>query len=86
MAMTDYPYGSSFLTHMPGNPVNKSCEIGWADWTKDKNDTKTLLTNMLKAVNVYFDWDNKTDYCVNFKDTGGTGSLDADAWNILQCN
>lgn len=86
MAMTDYPYAANFLTEMPAWPVNKSCEVGFANWTKDVNDTKTVIGAMLKAVNVYFDWANKTDYCVNFKDTGGTGSLDADAWNILQCN
>ena len=26
MAMTDYPYASSFLQPMPGNPVNESCK------------------------------------------------------------
>jgi len=44
------------------------------------------LTNLIKTADVYFDWQNATGYCVNFKDTGGTGSLDGDAWDILQCN
>jgi hypothetical protein len=68
---------------MPANPVNVSCEMGWSNWTKDANDTKTLITNLMATANVYFDWANKTGYCVNFKDTGGSGSLAADAWNVL---
>lgn len=83
MAMTDYPYPASFLSQMPAWPVNVSCEVGWKDYNKTITDTKTLLTNLLATANVYFDWENKTDYCVNFKDTGGTGSLDGDMWNVL---
>ena len=81
--MTDYPYPASFLTEMPAWPVNKSCEVGFATYTNATTDPKTIINFLLKAGNVYFDWGNKTDYCVNFKDTGGAGSLAADAWNIL---
>lgn len=89
MAMTDYPYASDFLTSMPANPVNVSCEAGWADWTNTTGtdtDQKTLLLNLIKTADVYFNSAKKADYCVNFKDTGATGSLDGDAWNVLQCN
>jgi len=44
------------------------------------------LTNLIKTADVYFNSAANPNYCVNFKDTGGTGSLDGDAWNILQCN
>jgi len=86
MAMTDYPYASDFLTSMPPWPVNASCEAGFANWTKADTDQTTLLLNLIKVADVYFNSANKTGYCVNFKDTGGTGSLDGDAWNVLQCN
>jgi len=38
MAMTDYPYESSFLANMPAWPVNVSCEMGWKDWKNDTTD------------------------------------------------
>lgn len=40
----------------------------------------------MKTANVYFNSAKEQGYCVNFKDTGATGSLDGDAWNVLQCN
>jgi len=44
------------------------------------------LTNLIKTADVYYNSGNATGYCYNFKDTGGTGSLDGAAWDILQCN
>jgi len=88
MAMTDYPYSSDFLASMPPWPVNKSCEIGFGDWTNSTTDSdqKTLLKGLFAVADVYFNWANDTSYCMNFKDTGGTGSLSAAAWDVLQCN
>lgn len=37
MAMTDYPYSSSFLQPMPANPVNVSCQA-FASYTSDIDD------------------------------------------------
>jgi lysosomal Pro-X carboxypeptidase len=83
MAMTDYPYASDFLTSMPAWPVNVSCEAGFANWTKDITDQKILLNNLIAVADVYFNSAKAKGYCVNFKDTGGTGSLDGDMWNVL---
>jgi len=46
------------------------------------------LTNLIATADIYFNYNNSAgpDYCVNFKDTGGTGSLSAAAWDVLQCN
>jgi len=41
MAMTDYPYDSSFLEPMPGYPINVSCKA-FADWTADKADKDVM--------------------------------------------
>jgi hypothetical protein len=38
------------------------------------------------SANVYFNYANKTGYCMDGDDTGATGSLDGDGWNVLQCN
>lgn len=81
--MTDYPYASDFLTSMPAWPVNVSCEAGFANWTKDITDQKILLNNLIAVADVYFNSAKAKGYCVNFKDTGGTGSLDGDMWNVL---
>ena len=63
MAMTDYPYASSFLNPMPAWPVNVSCEA-WKDFnasdpitpgTDTLSDGEIGLLNMLKnSSDVYF--------------------------------
>jgi lysosomal Pro-X carboxypeptidase len=42
MAMTNYPYASSFLEPMPGYPVNVSCKA-FDGWTKDKADKDVMV-------------------------------------------
>lgn len=45
-----------------------------------------VFTALYKAANVYFDYRNVLGYCMDGKDTGATGSLASDGWNVLQCN
>jgi len=100
MAMTDYPDAANFLRPMPAWPVNASCEYfknvpNINDEDKEVYDPKsTALTERQKlvfgalrdAANVYFDYDKALGYCMDGKDTGATGNLAADGWNVLQCN
>ena len=95
MAMTDYPSPASFLQPMPAFPVNASCEyfadVGpladgeKADPTATNLTTRQVLvlTALRNAANVYFDYSNVTGYCMDSDDTGSTGSLDGDGWNVL---
>jgi len=47
---------------------------------------KLVFNALRNAANVYFNFNNKLAYCMDFDDSGATGSLDGDGWNILQCN
>lgn len=99
MAMTNYPYTTSFLTPMPPWPVNVSCgyfkdfdiPVGNASSNVTQanglNDTeKQVFTALLKAANVYFNNDSSNPNCTNITDTDATGNLDGYGWNVLACN
>jgi lysosomal Pro-X carboxypeptidase len=99
MAMTNYPYASSFLTPMPAWPVNVSCKYFENIPPKtEENSTRPefgglnnreqmILDAMLKSVNVYFYSDIvPAPGCTDFDDTDATGDLDGFGWNVLACN
>lgn len=98
MAMTDYPDAANFLNPMPAWPVNASCEFFKAVPNVSEKEIRdpqaSVLTDRQKlvfgalrdSVNVYFNYDNKIGYCMDGADTGATGSLAGDGWNVLQCN
>lgn len=97
MAMTNYPYPTSFLTPMPAWPVNASCRY-FENITSEYEETDAkpvgglsnkeleAFTAMLKAVNVYFNNDSSNPNCTDFSDTDATGDLDGFGWNVLACN
>jgi hypothetical protein len=41
---------------------------------------------LINATDIYFNFEKKAGYCVNWKDTDAAGSLSADAWGVLTCN
>jgi len=100
MAMTDYPTPASFLAPMPAWPVNASCEyfadvaplagklreepVPKAGALTDRQ--KLVFAALRDSANVYFNYAKVTGYCMDANDTGSTGSLDGDGWNVLQCN
>uniref|UniRef100_A0A7S3FTN2 Lysosomal Pro-X carboxypeptidase n=1 Tax=Strombidium rassoulzadegani TaxID=1082188 RepID=A0A7S3FTN2_9SPIT len=96
MAMTDYPYPSSFLQPMPAWPITEACKA-FADVApqepEPKNGSlgalsereKTVLTALKSLSDVYFNYTNATE-CTNYNDTEASGSLDAEGWNVLACN
>jgi len=94
MAMTNYPYSSSFLSPMPAWPVNVSCGY-FENFTSAVPESslgglspreKLVFAAMLKSVNVYFNNDSPTPNCTDFDDTDATGDLDGFGWNVLACN
>jgi len=97
MAMTDYPEAANFLNPMPAWPVNVACKAfhDYVPKPKDEEPTyeKTLTVRQLylfgalrDAADVYFNYEKRPGYCMDGADTGATGSLDGDGWNVLQCN
>ena len=94
MSMTDYPYASAFLNPMPAWPVNVSCTF-WKDFDPTaaitpghetlSADETMLLTNLKASADVYFNSNNQSK-CTDSSDTEGTGTLDAEGWNVLACN
>lgn len=94
--MTNYPYETRFLMHMPGWPVKVSC--GFFDAieppTPDAGpvgadiDARmlTIFDAIYKSTSVYFNFDAKPEFCTDISDTEATGELDGAGWDVLACN
>jgi lysosomal Pro-X carboxypeptidase len=84
MAMTDYPYESSFLEPMPGFPVNASC-AAFSEFDPDHTSKSEAWAMLKTASDTYFNYTGQIT-CSNINDTDATGNLDGAGWNILACN
>lgn len=100
MAMTDYPYASSFLEPMPAWPVNEAVKP-FADISVDPGRVKgdnvrglddvmserdvELMNALNTSTGIYFNFTGQYP-CTNLSDWEGTGNLDGFGWNILACN
>ena len=70
MAMVDYPYPTSYLTPMPGYPVNVSCQAFRGLNTSSSDEQ--LINALYQAVKVFYDYQN-TSTCNEIFDTSDDG-------------
>jgi len=80
MAMTNYPYETHFLKHLPGWPANTSCLQ--MDNVTEKSADHDLFYAVREAAEVFFNFD-KTEKCNNIFDSGS--DEDMSGWNVLAC-
>lgn len=85
MAMTDYPYESSFLEPMPANPVNVSCE-SFAAYDPVSSSIEDIWRMLKEASDVYFNYNVTPPACSDLSDPDATGNLDGAGWDVLACN
>ena len=87
MAMTDYPYETNFLKHMPAWPCNASCHKLGNALNRDLTalSDNELFTMIAESIKIYYDFDNKTT-CNDIFDSSSSSNDDMSGWNILACN
>ncbi|XP_034472016.1 lysosomal Pro-X carboxypeptidase [Drosophila innubila] len=81
LAMTNYPYNSTFLAPVPAYPVRQLCF-----YLKDlhQNDAD-LIHSMVSALAVYTNYTG-TEKCVDYKYSSSSTTLDNKGWDIQSCN
>jgi lysosomal Pro-X carboxypeptidase len=78
IAMMDYPYPTSFLVPLPGNPVNAVCSKLEGVYSTDEE----LITHIFEATSIYFNYTGAAK-CLNLAETDDIG---ADMWNYQACS
>ena len=87
MAMTNYPYETNFLKHMPGWPCNNSCfAFGKFDNIKNLSliNDEELFEAVLKSIKVYYDYDGKA-MCFDIYDSS-TSSDNGIKMRVIICS
>lgn len=74
LAMLNYPYGTDFLTKLPGHPVREFCK----SLQNVTSTGKDLLKELHKSVSVYFNYTGDQK-CLNYYSISPT--LGADMWD-----
>jgi len=78
IAMMDYPYPTSFLVPLPGNPVNAVCSKLEGSYPTDLE----LISHISEAASIYYNFSG-TAKCLNLAETDDIG---ADMWNYQACS
>ncbi|KAK6640761.1 hypothetical protein RUM44_012458 [Polyplax serrata] len=79
LAMLNYPYGTDFLTKLPGHPVREFCK----SLQNVTSTGKDLLKELHKSVSVYFNYTGDQK-CLNYYSISPT--LGADMWDYQACS
>jgi len=86
IAMMDYPYPTTFLMPLPGNPVSAACEVikkplDQSNNTADTADYKTIIQAIAAGVNLYNNYTGKAK-CLHL---GEPDQIGADMWDYQAC-
>ncbi|XP_076371487.1 lysosomal Pro-X carboxypeptidase isoform X1 [Tachypleus tridentatus] len=79
LAMTDYPYPTSFLVPLPAYPIKAACQ----HLSGKPLDERSLLLKIYKAVSVFQNYTGDIR-CFNISQTGGQ-SLGERGWDFQSC-
>ncbi|GFT13338.1 lysosomal Pro-X carboxypeptidase [Nephila pilipes] len=79
LAMTDYPYPTSFLNPLPANPIDVTCKF----LIDELVDQETLVINIAKSANVFHNFTGNVK-CNDMNRSGGA-SLGDQVWDYQVC-
>jgi lysosomal Pro-X carboxypeptidase len=78
-AMVDYPYPANFLANLPAWPIQVACS-----YLAEPLEGQSLLQALSQVTNLYFNYTGDTS-CVNWTESGSTGSLGYAGWEYQSC-
>lgn len=79
LAMTDYPYPTTFLNPLPANPIHVTCKFLIDEYV----DEETLVINIAKSANVFHNFTGNVE-CNDMNKSGGS-SLGDEVWEYQEC-